>query len=80
MMMWDGTMGWHWLGWFGMVIFWLLIILLVLGALKYLRSNASDRAGAERGKTAMEHLEEAYAKGEISREEFLQKREDLRSR
>lgn len=76
-MMWDGAWGWHWLGGIGMIVFWLLIILLVLGALKYLRSDTPDRNGYRRGKTAMEYLEEAYAKGEISREEFLQKRADL---
>lgn len=31
---------------------------------------------ARRGE--LDHLEETYAKGEISREEFLQKREDLK--
>lgn len=79
-MMWDGMWGWHWIGGIGMVLFWVLIILLVLGALKYLRSDASDRSAGERGKTAMDYLEEAYAKGEITREEFLQKREDIRGK
>ncbi len=79
-MMWGGAYGWHWMGWFGMLIFWLLIILLVLGALKYLRSGETNRGTAERGKTAMDFLEEAYAKGEISRDEFLQKRDDLRGK
>lgn len=77
-MMWDGMWGWHWLGGVGMVLFWLLIILLVLGALKYLRSDTREWPGAERGKTAMDHLDEAYAKGEITREEYLQKRADIR--
>lgn len=79
-MMWDGAMGWHWLGGIGMILFWVLIILLVLVALKYLRSDASDGTSAGRGKTAMEYLDEAYAKGEISREEFLQKSADLKNR
>ena len=29
-------MGWHWLGWLGMAFFWLIPILLVLAAVKYL--------------------------------------------
>lgn len=77
-MMWNGGYGWHWFGWLGMLIFWFLIILLVLGALKYLRTDGTEDGGAARGKTAIEYLEEAYARGEISRDEFLQKREDLR--
>ena len=39
-------MGWHWLGWLGMAFFWLVLVLLVLAAVKYLmgnrRSNAPD--------------------------------------
>lgn len=77
-MMWDGTIGWHWLGGLGMLFFWVLIILLVLAALKYLRFDRSDATGADRGKTALDYLDEAYARGEISREEFLQKRADLK--
>lgn len=79
-MMWDGGWGWHWFGGIGMILFWLLIILLVLGALKYLRSDALDRSGAEGGKTATDYLDEAYAKGEITREEFLQKRADIKGK
>ncbi|QDZ30469.1 SHOCT domain-containing protein [Noviherbaspirillum sp. UKPF54] len=78
--MWNGAWGWHWMGGIGMLLFWVLIILLVLGALKYLRSGPADRPGVESGKTAMDFLEEAYAKGEITREEFLQKRADIRDK
>ena len=39
-------MGWHWLGWLSMAFFWLIPILLVLAAVKYLkgdrRSNTPD--------------------------------------
>ena len=72
-------MGWHWLGWIGMAFFWLIPILLVLAVVKYLmgdrRSNAPD---GERKSPALTVLEERYARGEINREEYLQKREDLK--
>ncbi|MCL5060506.1 MAG: SHOCT domain-containing protein [Candidatus Thermoplasmatota archaeon] len=72
-------MGWHWLGWLGMAFFWLIPILLVLAAVKYLmagrRSNSTD---GERKHDALAVLEERYARGEIDREEFLQKRDDLK--
>lgn len=71
-------MGWHWLGWLGMAFFWLVLVLLVLAAVKYLmgnrRSNAPD---GERKPDSLVLLEERYARGEIDREEFLKKRDDL---
>ncbi len=74
-------MGWHWLGWLGMAFFWLIPILLVLAAVKYLmggrRSNIPD---GERKPEALVVLEERYARGEIEREEYLQKRDDLQKK
>ncbi len=32
----DYGMGWGWLGWLGMAFFWVILILLVLAAVKYL--------------------------------------------
>lgn len=78
-MMWDYGMGWHGWGWVGMALFWLALILVALVAFKYL-STKSAPSDSPKGaaKTAMDYLEESYARGEISRDEFLQKREDLR--
>jgi putative membrane protein len=62
-----------------MAFFWLIPILLVLAVVKYLmgdrRSNAPD---GERKPDALAVLEERYARGDINREEYLQKREDLK--
>jgi putative membrane protein len=56
------------------LLFWLLPIILVVAAVMYF----SDRSRSDkRGKNALEILDEAYARGEISREEYLQRREDL---
>lgn len=79
-MMWDYGMGWHWWGWVGMALFWLIPILLFLAAIRYLgfRSAPPEGSQKEAGKTAQAYLDEAYAKGDICREEFLQKREDLK--
>lgn len=77
-MMWDYGMGWGW-GWLGMILFLLVPVLLVLAAIKYLASGSSREKSEQRaGSKAMEVLEERYARGEIDREEFLQKREDLK--
>jgi len=74
-------MGCHWLEWLGMAFFWLIPILLVLVlvVVKYLiggrRSNALD---GERKPDALAVLEERYARGEVGREEYVQKRDDLK--
>ncbi|MBI2779956.1 MAG: SHOCT domain-containing protein [Gammaproteobacteria bacterium] len=72
-------MGWHWLGWLGMGFFWLIPLLLVLAAVKYLMG--SRRSNTPDGKSkpdALAVLEERYARGEINREEYVQKRDDLK--
>lgn len=76
----DGYgMGWHAMGWMGMVLFWLVPILLVLVAVKYLtgsRRSDAPNEGANSGALAI--LEQRYARGEVDREEYLQKRDDLK--
>lgn len=78
-MMWNYGIGFGW-GWLWMGLFWLFLVLLVLAAVKYLASRSGSPGDSSKGtsKTATDYLEESYAKGEISRDEFLQKREDLK--
>ena len=71
--------GLHWLGWLGMAFFWLILVLLVWALVKYLKGDR--RLGdldSERKPDALAVLEERYARGEINREEYLQKRDDLK--
>ena len=72
-------MGWHWWSWLGMAFFWLIPILLLAAVVKYLmgdrRSNATE---GEKKPDALAVLEERYARGEIGREEYLEKRDDLK--
>ena len=73
-------MGWGWgFGWISMILFWAVFILAVFTFIKILgsRSKAIPDESAAISKTALDYLDEAYAKGELSREEYLQKREDL---
>lgn len=66
--------GWMFGGWLLMLVFWLLPFLALFVAVKYLlgRSDASTAA-----KAPLDLVDEAYARGQISREEYLQKRADL---
>jgi len=66
---------WHGLGGMTMWALWILIIV----ALVWLATSAARR-GRDSGrheKSALEILEERYARGEIERDEYLQKRNDL---
>ncbi len=63
--------GWM-MGGLGMLLLWLIPIILLLAAIKYFSGGPSARP-----RTAVEILDEAYARGEVNREEYLQKREDL---
>ena len=66
---------WHGYGGGVMWVFWILIIV----ALVWLVTLATRRGGSPPGneKSALEILKERYAKGEIDREEFEQKKKDL---
>ncbi|GAB4255678.1 MAG: hypothetical protein Kow00129_16460 [Thermoleophilia bacterium] len=89
---WWGT-GVGWFGFFFMLLFWALIIVGVIFLIRALSSSqgrsqsggepmrgpeGSPPAGTARpASRALELLEERYARGEIDREEFLQRKKDL---
>jgi putative membrane protein len=74
-------MGW---GWLGMILFWLIpllvVIVLVAAAIKYLiGGGSSGKQEPTAGRSdALAILEERYARGDIEREEYLCKCEDLK--
>jgi putative membrane protein len=63
-----------------MFFLFLLLILIIAAVVWFLRRN--DRSGGERPPAvgrppALDVLEERYARGEIERDEYLQKKRDL---
>ncbi|NIR59493.1 MAG: SHOCT domain-containing protein [Gammaproteobacteria bacterium] len=68
------------LGWVFMILFWVLVVLGIIAVVKWLFVSSSGTGAGELGRTrrlGLEILEERYARGEIDREEYLQKRRDL---
>lgn len=64
-------------GWLFMILFWALVILGIVAILKWLMGSNGNPTSPR--KTARQILEERYARGEIDREEFEQKKHDLES-
>lgn len=73
----DGFGGWG-MGVVFMLMFWLLVILGILALARWLQSQSSPDQGA-RGKTPLEIVPERYARAEIDKDEYEQKKRDLAS-
>lgn len=71
---WMGGDGWGWgMGGIFMVLFWVAVIVAVVLVAKWVgASNAAPRTS-----TPLEILKERYARGEIDKKEFEQKKQDL---
>lgn len=75
-----GDYGWGWGMGFGMisvVLFWVLVILGIAVLVKWVAGGSSGAAGQPAAKTALDILKERYARGEIGRDEFEQKKRDI---
>ena len=65
---------WMFGGWLMMLLVWLVPFVALFVGLRYLLRRSDMRSA---GKSALDLLDEAYARREISRDEYLQKRDDL---
>ena len=76
---WSGMMGWGgWMAPFGMIV-WILILVLLIAGVVWLFRAITSRSGdlVGRRSSALDVLEERYARGEIKRDEYLEKKRDL---
>ncbi|NJE61178.1 SHOCT domain-containing protein [Thermococcus sp. 21S7] len=74
---WHDMMGFGWFGWFGavfMLLFWVLIIVGIVWFIKWLVEQSSNGTSK---KSALEILDETYARGEIDDEEYERRRRTL---
>lgn len=73
--MWGNMSGYGWGGMgLGMLLFW---VLLIVGIVMLVKSIRWPMDKSEQNKTALDLLKERYARGEIERDEFEQKKHDL---
>jgi putative membrane protein len=76
----DGWGGHGVFGPFGMII-WLVILIAVIAAviwaLRSLSSTGIQAPASGRHSPSLDVLEERYARGEINRDEYLQKKRDI---
>jgi putative membrane protein len=78
--MFDGGVGMLFDDGLWMHLIWAIPLLLFIALLGYLVNKPRHNGGLESApakQTPLDVLKETYARGEISREEFLQKRDDL---
>jgi len=60
-----------------MGLFWIAVIVVILFLIRRLAQSSSHRRREVRSDSALEILRMRYAKGEINKEEFGQKKKDL---
>ncbi len=79
--MWGHMDGYGWgamgFGMIGMVLFWILLIVALVLLAKMLWKSGSGGLERSQEKKPLDILKERYARGEIEKEEFDQKKHDL---
>ena len=83
--MWDWTHGWGWhMGGFGMII-WIVVLIVVIWLIIRLvtRNDATAGRGTQHtlpeNESPLDVLQKRYARGEITREQYLDMKKDLES-
>ena len=68
---------WGWVGYVVMVVFWTLVIFALVLWIKSWLEQMGMWSGPREQESALEILKKRYARGEINKQEFEEKRKDL---
>ena len=79
MMAYMGSYGWGhmFFGGLMMIVFWGGLIALVVLLVRWLSRNDTSASGPSRRPTPLEILQERYARGEIDKQEYEERKKDL---
>lgn len=69
--------GWGFGGGLMMILFWAAVILFIVWVVREISGRNEGKDKQNRGRSALEILQERYAKGEIDKQEFEEKKKDL---
>ncbi len=75
MMNWGYGMGWGWS--IIMLVFWISVIVGIIFLIRWVVLSSDRRHGAKTEDSALEILRQRYARGEINKQEFEEKKKDL---
>ena len=72
-----GSWGYGSYGAFDMLLWPIILIAIIVGVVWFMRKDGSQGIVPRRGSRELDVLEERYARGEISRDEYLGKKRDI---
>ena len=76
-----GMMPFSWLGWIFMVLWWVIVIAVIVWVIRAIFGRGRGRWNyyhdGNGGKGPLEILKERYAKGEVDKSEYEEKKKDL---
>jgi len=77
----ECTSGFGWgmgaFGWVFMILFWGLVLVGIIAIVKWLIVTLGSGSEVSQQRSALQILQQRYARGEINREEFAEKKRDL---